>query len=88
MPTKNEIRETVLTLDMIFQKLRTLLESGEKLTLAAVPEVVHDDLLNFMVGKTIQLDEMENIVIPKADFKSWIDKIRFKGFDYSLKVKC
>ena len=88
MILKNEVRETDLTLEQLFQNLRLLLASDKQLTLTSVPPVVHDDLFNYMVGKTVNLDDSNTIIIHKHDFKNWIDKLRFKGFDYELKVKC
>ena len=88
MVIKNEVRETDLTLEQLFTTLRGLLESNQPLTFFSVPGVVHDDLFNFMVGKTVNMDDSANIIIHKHDFKNWIDKLRFKGFDYALKVKC
>ncbi len=87
MIKNNNIRETDLTIDGIFNSLRALLEVNRPVSFSMVPEVLHDDLFAFMVGRTMNLDAKGNPLIHKIDFIHWITKLKEQGFDYEIKLK-
>lgn len=55
--------------------------------LTEVPEVLRQDLINFLFGGTIIKDEDGTILIFKEDYLAWFQKLRNKGFDYDIQLE-
>lgn len=72
----------------ISQKIESLrrLSDNEAVYLDDVQQEFRLDLQTFIVGETMTLRE-GRLLIGKAIFRQWLDKIRTRGFDYEIDFK-
>lgn len=69
----------------LISKLPSLLTANELIYIDVVPAQVREDLLTFLIGRTIGSRNGRKFIY-KSDYKDWLHKIYNHGFSFSLQT--